>query len=67
MSGRATNPQSWTDLDDVRAALAASPVEAGRAIRQAREALRWQAFRGPASAGRAGRELRAILSGESAI
>ena len=64
MSGRATSPPSWTDMDDIRAALEASPVEAARAIRRARDALRWQTFKGPASAGRAGRELRAILSGE---
>ena len=65
MSARAT--PSWTDLDDVRAALEASPVEAGRAIRAARDALRWGAFKGPATQGRAGKTLRAILRGASAL
>ena len=62
MSARAS--PSWTDVDDVRAALEASPVEAGRAIREAREALRWGAYKGPATQGRAAKALRAILSGE---
>ena len=64
MSGHTQPVPTWTDVDDVRAALAASPVEAGRAIREAREALRWQTFKGPATQGRAGERLRAILSGE---